>query len=379
MGNSLLDYDGNMSAEDITNLGTEDAISYNVDEDGAIDNTESITLDDLNKEYDEILEDGLVTSGLSSIRWILHEAQKSRMTFCKNGKCYTQEEMESLVKRYKSGDPTATQEMLMSVYPFIVSIATRMFNTYFQKHPEDLVQEGVKGALRSFENYDPARGKLTTWTSRSIIHDMQEYIQKNIHHTSTHYGSNMKIINDNINSKAKNDIKATVDDICIETGMSPVTVKSCMEIMSRNSKSVSMNDPDNFAGDTIASKILTPEQKILQDDRNATLYKAIRETLNKTETIIIIKSAGLLDEDACSDATIAKELGMADAKVREIKNFAQEKLRKYLMTHQGYRPSGRPEKEVHQEMVPIDFTGKSKILQRELDEMDLDIEIPDEE
>ena len=379
MENSLLDYDGNMSAEDVSNLSEEEPVSYNMDEDSAIDNTESITLDDLNKEYDEALEDGLITSGLSSIRWLLHEAQKSRMTFCKNGKFYTQEEMDALVKRYKAGDGMATQEMLMSVYPFIVFIATRTFNTYFQKHPDDLVQEGVKGALKSFSNYDPKRGKLTTWASRSIIHDMQEYIQKNIHHTSTHYGSNMKVINDNINSKAKNDVKATVDDICIETGMSPVTVKSCMEIMSRNSKSVSINDPDNFAGDTIASKILTPEQKILQDDRNATLYKAIRETLSKTETIIIIKAAGLLDQDACSDATIAKELGIADAKVREIKNFAQEKLRKYLMNHQGYRPSGRLDREVHQEMVPIDFSGKSRTLQKELDELSLDIDIPDEE
>ena len=184
MGNSLLDYDGNMSAEDISNLSEEEPVSYNMDEDSAIDNTESITLDDLNKEYDEALEDGLITSGLSSIRWLLHEAQKSRMTFCKNGKFYTQEEMETLVKRYKAGDGMATQEMLMSVYPFIVFIATRTFNTYFQKHPDDLMQEGVKGALRSFSNYDPKRGKLTTWASRSIIHDMQEYIQKNIHHTS---------------------------------------------------------------------------------------------------------------------------------------------------------------------------------------------------
>lgn len=376
MENALLDFDGNMSAEDMENLSEGESISYNELEDGAIDNTESISIEDLNKEYDEIAEDGLVTTGLSSIRRLLHEAQKSRMQFCKDGKGYSQEEMESLVKRYKDGDPMAQQEMLMSVFPFIVHIATKMFNTYFQKHPEDLVQEGVKGALNSFKNYDPKKGRLTTWSSRSIIHDMQEYIQKNIHHTSTHYGSNMKVINDNINSKAKNNIDATVDDICIETGMSPVTVKSCMEIMSRNSKSVSMNDPDNFTGDTIASKILTPEQAILRNDQKDTLYLAIRETLNRQETLIIIKSAGLLDQDACSDATIAKELGIADAKVREIKNIAQEKLRKYLMNHQGYRPSGRPEREVHREMVPIDFTGKSRKLQRELDTMDFDIDIP---
>ena len=79
------------------------------------------------------------------------------------------EEMQSLMKRAKSGDRQARNELVEGNLRLVLSVIQRFDRS--GENPDDLFQVGCIGLLKAIENFDPALGvKFSTYGVPMIVY-----------------------------------------------------------------------------------------------------------------------------------------------------------------------------------------------------------------
>lgn len=299
------------------------------------------------------------------------------------GRMYTQKKWKEIIHDYRYGDvcqrKKATEMALKAMDPFIISVANRYYPTYMPKYGDDILQEGRLGLIESMCSYDPSVSRPTTWCFRSIIHNMRDFIDTQIHHTTPHFYDNIRKIEEAVRELERAGKPTDIEQVQIFTKLSRTTLNGCYNIAKRNTESTSLSEPvgdgNSVMEDFVSSDIPDPEDIAIRNADYIALLKEMRNILSKEEYDVMVMSYGLYDEEEASATTIEKRLNIKKQQVREIRSKAEEKLRRYWSRNSRYNDERleRAEKIETLDGLAID----KLLLAKEFDSFDFDTE-PDE-
>lgn len=293
------------------------------------------------------------------------------------GRIYSAEAWKDLIANFKSDDPIARDKAGELIYkallPFIKHVAATYYGTYFVKYGEDLISAGQVGLIESLDSYNPDKGKPTTWCFRSIIHEMRDYICREVHHTTPHYQSHLREIMSYVNDCKMKGLPCTIEDINIATGFPKQTIQNCMLLYERNQSQVSMEQyiGDNKAtiADMMTSYDPSPEDTIVTKESKEAIFQIMKKKLTPLELEVLAYHHGLFGDDPKSAAEIAEITGVRKQEVRQYVNMAEYKLR-LAMTYDPCFVEERRERTVKQETSK--FFKNQETLVRELDSFEFE-------
>ncbi len=273
------------------------------------------------------------------------------------GKTYTKEEWKQIVADFlltpaadddseavqdkKDRQQAAGEKIANAMLPFIIYLAHSFYGTYFRKYGDDMIQEGYLGVMESIRTYDPERGKPTTWCSKSIIHNMREFVSRNVHNTTSHYRTHIHEIKKMMESREKANENMSLADIQIEQNISPTTVDACLQVDRRNAKQMSIDQSisdDNKAtvSDMVASTIPDPETAYIRQYEIDNIYNAMKTSLTEQEFLVTTLYYGMDDGKTKSFAEISKITNIPKQYLRSIQNSALTKLEACLGSQRMY-------------------------------------------
>lgn len=281
---------------------------------------------------------------------------------------------EKLVNNYNSNNSylhdQAGEQAFIAMKPFIIFLAKKFYGSYYPKYKDDLVSEGSLGLIENLRSYNPAKAKPTTWFSRQILHHMRDFIDREVHHTTTHYQDSMRKIREFINEMESRGKAWTYDDIRVNTGVSLTTIINCLTIEKRNKDSVSMDQETND-GTTVLREVLysstpNPEDQMIRKEAMEELCRDMQACLNEDEQKVIALRFGLYDDDQKSAPEIAALTGIPKQDIRLIQNQAEHKLRCYTNKNPYYASEKRA-RSIYGKSKPVELFRTEESLGHELD------------
>lgn len=289
------------------------------------------------------------------------------------------EEWEQIVKDYNGTDPRlkdiAGEKAYNAMAPFVTFLGKKFYCSYFQKYHDDLISEGCLGLVEGLKTYNPRKTKPTTWFSRSIIHYMREFIDREIHHTTTHYQGNTKKIRAYINEKEARGENWDYDDIVVHTGISLTTVINCLMIEKRNKDTVSIDqtigDNNGALGDMLYSNIPDPEDELIKTQTKEQIYKDMQQCLTEDEMKVLILRYGFYDGIPKSAVQIEKIIGISKQDVRQTINRAEYKMRRFANLSQNYELE-RKSRSIYGQVKGMETFKQSGVLSAEIDSYEFD-------
>ncbi|MBQ6855487.1 MAG: sigma-70 family RNA polymerase sigma factor [Lachnospiraceae bacterium] len=305
-----------------------------VDSESEQDYLEESYLEDDFEPTDEIIpdsEDGLFGEQADDIGVYGYQAALV-------GKKYSTEEWIEMVHQFKNGtmeeQNEAVEKMYCSLLPFIKKIAKDNYASYMPKYMEDLESVGKIGFFNGLPDYDPEKGAPGTWFYRYIIHEMRDFIDLEVHHTTPHFYNNMRVIQGYINKCEIMGVSYTIDDIMIATGLPKQTIVNCTALYERSKNQVSTEQlfgENNISIiDTLPSKSLSPEATAIENEAREMIHKTMEDCLSQREQDILHLKYGFGDNRQMSSADIAEKLNLRKQDIRPIVNRAERKLRSTL-------------------------------------------------
>lgn len=280
-----------------------------------------------------------------------------------------------IMKDYRSGDEflkkRATEMMVSDLSNYIYSVIRTHFPTYLQ-YTEDLFQEGVLAVLNKMDLYDPELGTPVTFFHIWIKSEMNSFIIGNINHTTNHYGHNINKIIKAINDFDKANMSYNNNDIAKHINIPLETVIACRKIMN-NSQEVSLDADGGVMSQQIVCNQPTPEEKLIDKEKNSLLYKAISE-LEETKKFIVVHKLDLTGSKK-SYKVIAKELGISIDKTRKLYQEALREIKNKIVIKKYFGTDflTKEEKLLKEAEVSLSEAEISQEDLEELEEIDLDI------
>lgn len=210
----------------------------------------------------------------------------------------TQEKLKKIYNDYHSGDAekkdAATTAMLGIMTPYILSRITKKYGSYMNNHLEDLQEQGYMGVMKGLPSFDPEKGRPTTWFVRYIDHEIQLYISKQIHHSSTYYANHSKQVYACIEEHVKNGIPYTMEDLMIETGLPKKTIEKIINI-----KETVIVPMEGEVGGTLKSNYETPEEAMIREEAEELVHNLLRNTSGLTyeERVCVMLRYNIQDPD----------------------------------------------------------------------------------
>lgn len=250
------------------------------------------------------------------------------------GKIYSEEKWVALMDKYRNGTEIEKKDTTSAIYcammPFIKSIAKKFYSSYMPRYTEDLESAGKVGLFNALKDYNPKKGKLTTWSCRFIRHEMRDFIDSEVHHTTPYFQNHLRVIRQYINECQTKGISYTNDDIMIATGMPKQTVTNCILLSERNQNQISM---EQYMGenkvsimDILVSESLDPEQVVIDNESKEYIRSMMKTCLTENELRVIELRYGFFNDETFSNADIAIKLGLQKQDIRPIVNIAERKL-----------------------------------------------------
>lgn len=281
------------------------------------------------------------------------------------GKEYSIKEWVELVEKYNHGTPDEKNEACELIYcamiPFIKYLAKTLYSSYMPRYTEDLESAGKIGLFNILADYDPTKAKPTTWFSRSIIHEMRDFIDQEVHHTTPHYQNHLREIKKYINECKTKGVSYTIDDIMIATGYPKQTIINCTLLYERNQNQVSM---EQFVGesklaimDTLVSPSPNPEDVVLENEQKEMIQRIMNTYLTETERNVTKRRHGFDDNLTMSSSDIAEELGLKKQDVRPIINMAERKLRNAIKRENRDMVNAKKPKKNGKSMIYLKAAG----------------------
>lgn len=293
------------------------------------------------------------------------------------GKIYSQDQWKKLIDKFNSNDPKEKNEAGELIYkallPFIKHVAATYYSTYFVKYGEDLISAGQIGLFENLSKYDPEKGKPTTWCFRGIIHEMRDFIDGEVHHTTPHYQSHLREILKFVNDCKMRGIPYTIDDINVFTGFPKPTILNCLILYERNRNQVSMEqyigDNKTSIADMLTSVAPDPEDTVIGNEMKEEIFQLMKDRLTPLELQVLALHHGLFDDDPKSAAEIADALNIKKQAIRPTINMAEHKLRNAMKYDDKFSSEYHERKKTD---TSASFFKKQEILLREIDSYDFD-------
>lgn len=280
----------------------------------------------------------------------------------------TKEELVAVMNEYHNGNrEKAVDTMVKSMKKYIMYLVTRKFSTYVNDR-EDLISEGVIGVLKGMADFNPEKGSPTTFFHSYIIHEIQGYIDTNIHKTTTHYASKIKKIQKSIAKLEAKGVDWNLQTIIVDTGESANTITSTMEIINNSN----VMHYDNF--DAIEERIndfgASPEDLFILGEQNEAVSKAL-ENLSEEERIVISLWSGYVGS-GLSIKKIEETTGFKG--VQRIKTRAARKMKNTLKKHPYFQERALRTSIIDRSgeisLIPL-ITEEDEKLEFKIDEIDL--------
>lgn len=240
---------------------------------------------------------------------------------------YSGEEQIELARKAKAGDNKAREKLITSNLRFVITCAKKYVG---QGVPlVDLIQSGMEGLILSVENYDPDRGykflSFAVW-----------YIRREIIRAIYNTGRTIRYPITYISRITK--VKKAYDDFVSKYQRNPsdeelinltnLTQKQYNSVILDKSYCQSIDSPITEDGKTTVEDVLTEEQSPFSDVFTKETVNNSLKILNSREYKVISEFYGLDGKEERAIKEIAKEMGLGDERVRQIRKGAIKKLQK---------------------------------------------------
>ena len=240
---------------------------------------------------------------------------------------YKGEEQMELAKKMKNGDKRAREQLINSNLRFVVTCAKQYIN---QGVPLiDLIQAGNKGLVQSVERYDPSKGyhfiSYAVWYIRREILKAIYNTGRTIRYPITYITKITKV------KKAYDDFinkfqREPTDEELIK--LTNITQKQYDSVVLNKSYCQSIDTPVTDDGKTTIENTLMEEIKPFSDTFTKESISFALKVLNSREYKVITEFYGLDGQLERPIKDIAKEMGLGDERVRQLRKGAIKKLEK---------------------------------------------------
>ena len=210
----------------------------------------------------------------------------------------TREKLQRIYDDYHSGDKDrcdkAKMDILGIMSPYILNRVSTKYRSYMTRYMDDLMEQGYEGVLKGMISFDPRKGMPTTWFVRYIDHEIQDFISRQIHHSTAYYAQNARVINKCIEDREKKGLDFTVRDLMIETNIPHKTIEKVLQV--RNFKNAPI---DGEAGTDLASTDETPEDAAIRSEAEETVRGLLSKKglLTKEERVCVMLRYCISDDD----------------------------------------------------------------------------------
>ena len=236
------------------------------------------------------------------------------------------EEQVELARKAKSGDKKARDRLINSNLRFVVTCAKQYVG---QGVPLiDLIQSGLMGLCQSVNNYDPDRGykflSFAVWyIRREILREIYN-TGRTIRYPITYISKITKVKKAYEEFLTKNQREPTEEELI---KLANITQKQYDSVIMDKSYCQSFDTPINengsaTIGDTIVEQTNPFNDVFVKDSVSNSL-----KCLNPREYKIITEFYGLDGQYERPIKEIAKEMGLGDERVRQIRKNAIKKLK----------------------------------------------------
>ena len=227
----------------------------------------------------------------------------------------------------KNGDEKARDKLITSNLRFVVTCAKKYTG---QGVPLiDLIQAGNEGLTISLDKYDPDRGyhfiSFAVWYIRREIIRAIYNTGRTIRYPITYISKITKVKKAYEDFLAKNQ-RPPNDDELIE--LTNLTQKQYSSVIMDKSYCQSIDSPVTEDGKTTVEDTLTEEIPPLSDTFTKEAIKSALTVLNPREYKVVTEFYGLEGQLERSIKDIAKEMGLGDERIRQIRKGAIKKLQK---------------------------------------------------
>lgn len=235
--------------------------------------------------------------------------------------------IEELVKCYKNGTDAereiVLEKVLMDNEPLIKFLMCKHYPSYAKSNGEDMIQEANIAIIKHFPDFDPSKGKFSTFMGYYIMEAFKWYICE-LHGITSHYFTQIKKFNHAKAVLIDRGVKEITADILAEEmgcGLDAVlSVAGLADYM--NSISIEGDERDKtLTGNGIG---LDPEDCYAEQERKDALVSAIQR-LNPFEQQVITLTY-LAEDKELSLKEVSERLDTDVASVRRARNKALRQL-----------------------------------------------------
>ena len=240
---------------------------------------------------------------------------------------YKGEEQVELAKRMRAGDKKAREKLINSNLRFVVTCAKQFVG---QGVPLiDLINSGNLGLIQSVEKYDPDKGyhfiSYAVWYIRREIIKSIYNTGRTIRYPITYISKITKVKKAFDDFVSKYQRKPTDEELIKLTN---ITQKQYNAVVLNKSYCQSIDTPVTEDGKSTVEDILTEDIKPFSDAFTRDAVSTALKILNPREYKVITEYYGLDGQFERPIKEIAKEMGLGDERVRQLRKEAVKKLSK---------------------------------------------------
>lgn len=189
----------------------------------------------------------------------------------------------------KAGDDITLHEAMEEIYSFteryVYKTLWSRYSTLMRSpHRSDLVQEVWVKVFKEIGRYNPDIGSITTFLSVWIMHAVSNYTSKRFANTSVYYAGAIKKVIGAQEYLRQHAMEETPDAINMLTGLPPITIEACLDILSKK---------DNIsyevlvdAGFERSAELRSPEDTAIENESKRRISKIMEDTLTDDEITI---------------------------------------------------------------------------------------------
>ncbi len=240
---------------------------------------------------------------------------------------YSGEEQIALAVKMKNGDLKAREQLINSNLRFVVTCAKQFVG---QGVPLiDLINSGNLGLIQSVEKYDPDKGyhfiSYAVWYIRREIIRSIYNTGRTIRYPITYISKITKVKKAFDDFVSKYQRKPTDEELIRLTN---ITQKQYNAVVLNKSYCQSIDTPVTEDGKSTVEDILTEDIKPFSDAFTRDAVSTALKILNPREYKVITEYYGLDGQFERPIKEIAKEMGLGDERVRQLRKEAVKKLSK---------------------------------------------------
>ena len=254
-------------------------------------------------------------------------------------KVLTGAEEADLIERMRNGDEEARAKLIAANQRFVYAVAKRYGN---EDNVLDLVNEGNIGLMQALDTFDQTKGnRFLSYAIWYIRREINAYLNndnlliRKTNNTKTVYKlskikekfyaeNNRYPDTDELAAILEADYGLKIKDKTDLLDVSTTSISTCFD----DEDARAFENTPYFSEKTAVDNDYLPE---MDNEFNSVVSGALMSSLTEREQVIIRMAFGIGYNKEYTNAEIAEEIGMSSERVRQLKNGAIEKMKKYAV------------------------------------------------